>query len=59
VKVYLVLLVILAIPVVLLVVRRRGHEGAASTDQQAHRNIGTSGPPNENRTIGGPGGGPA
>ena len=58
-KVYIVLLVIVAIPVVLLVWRRRGHEGIAGTDPLAHKNIGVTGPPNQNRTVGGPGSGPA
>jgi hypothetical protein len=58
-KVYIVLLVIVAIPIVLLVWRRHGHEGMSGTDPLAHKNIGVAGPPNENRTVGGPGGGPA
>jgi hypothetical protein len=58
-KFYLVLLVILAIPVLLLVWRRHGHDGMAGADPSAHKNIAVTGPPNQNRSVGGPGGGPA
>jgi hypothetical protein len=57
--VYIVVFVIIAIPVALLIWRRRGHEGLPGADPLAHKNIGVTGPPNENRTTGGPANGPA
>jgi hypothetical protein len=57
--VYIVLFVIIAIPIGLIIWRRRGNDGVTGTDPSANKNIGVTGPPNQNRTVGGPGGGPA
>lgn len=54
-KVYLVLFVIIAIPIGLIIWRRRGNDGVPGHDQEAHKNIAVDGPPNQNRTVG-PGG---
>lgn len=53
--IYLVLLAIVAIPVGLIVWRRRGHDGEVGHDPEGNKDIAGGGPPNQSRNIG-PGG---
>jgi hypothetical protein len=54
-KIYIILLVIVAIPAALIIWRRRGHDGEVGHDAEANKDIAGGGPPNQSRNFG-PGG---
>ena len=52
-KIYMILLVIIAIPVGLIIWRRFGHEGEAGHDPEGNKDIGgDGGPPRQSRDFG-------
>ena len=51
-KIFIFLLVVIAIPVGLIIWQRRGNDGVVGHDPHAHKDIGSGGPPNQTRDLG-------
>ena len=51
-KIFIFLLVVVAIPVGLIIWQRRGNDGVVGHDPHAHKDIGSGGPPNQTRDLG-------